>query len=51
MARIKQITSKNEIPDEHHGIFDSIASSRGRISGTQPRGCWKSGTSWGVHTL
>lgn len=33
MARIKQITSKNEIPDEHHGIFDSIASSRGRISG------------------
>jgi 4-carboxymuconolactone decarboxylase len=33
MARIKQITSKNEISDEHHGIFDSIASSRGRISG------------------
>ena len=33
MARVKQITSKNEISDEHHAIFDSIASSRGRISG------------------
>jgi hypothetical protein len=33
MARVKQITSKNELSDEHHGIFDSIASSRGRISG------------------
>ena len=33
MARIKQITSKKDISNEHHGIFDSIASSRGRISG------------------
>ena len=33
MARIKQITSKNEVSDQHHEIFDSIASSRGRISG------------------
>ena len=33
MARVKQITEKNEISAEHEEIFDSIASSRGRISG------------------
>ena len=33
MSRIKQITEKTEISAEHTEIFDSIASSRGRISG------------------
>ena len=33
MARIKQITEKNELSAENEEIFDSIASSRGRISG------------------
>ena len=33
MARIKQITEKNEVSAENEEIFDSIASSRGRISG------------------
>jgi len=33
MARIHQITSKDEVAPEHHSIFDSITGSRGRISG------------------
>jgi 4-carboxymuconolactone decarboxylase len=33
MARIPQISSKDEIPSDKGHIFDSISSSRGRISG------------------
>ena len=33
MARIKQITKKSEVSEEYEEIFDSIASSRGKISG------------------
>ena len=33
MARIRQITTKDEVPADKHGIFDAIAASRGRVSG------------------
>ena len=33
MARIPQISGKDQVSEEHHPIVDSIASSRGRISG------------------
>ena len=33
MARIRQITAKDEVPADKHDIFDSIATSRGRVSG------------------
>ena len=33
MARIHQITTKDEVPADKHDIFDSIAASRGRVSG------------------
>ncbi len=33
MARITQITERDQVADEHKAIFDSIAESRGRVSG------------------
>ena len=33
MARIRQITTKDEVPADKHAIFDAIATSRGRVSG------------------
>ena len=33
MARLKSITSKDQVAAEHHGIFDSIAKSRGSVHG------------------
>ena len=33
MARIPEITSKEALSPEHHGIFDAIAASRGAVRG------------------
>lgn len=33
MVRIRQITQQQDVAPEHHGIFDSIAASRGRVGG------------------
>ena len=32
MARITQVTTKEQVPPDKHGIFDAIAASRGRVS-------------------
>ena len=33
MARITQVTTKEQVPPDKHDIFDAIAASRGRVSG------------------
>ena len=33
MTRIPQITSKDDLPAEHHATFDAITQSRGRVAG------------------
>ena len=33
MARVTQITEREQVAEEHQTIFDSIAESRGRVSG------------------
>ncbi len=33
MARITQVTTKDQVPPDKHDIFDAIAASRGRVSG------------------
>ena len=33
MPRVPRITERSQVADEHHEIFDSITSSRGRVSG------------------
>lgn len=33
MTRIPQVTTKDDVAPEHHAIFESIASSRGRVGG------------------
>ena len=33
MARLRQITVRDDVPPEHAAIFDAIAESRGRVSG------------------
>ncbi len=33
MARVTQVTTKEQVPPDKHDIFDAIAASRGRVSG------------------
>ena len=36
MARIAKIETKEDLAPEHHGVFDAIAQSRGRVQGPFP---------------
>ncbi len=36
MARIAKIETKDQLDPEHHGVFDAIAESRGRVQGPFP---------------
>ena len=36
MARIARIEKKDDLSPEHHGVFDAIAESRGRVQGPFP---------------
>ncbi|HEX2827488.1 MAG TPA: hypothetical protein VHP37_14150 [Burkholderiales bacterium] len=33
MARLEKITSKEQVPAEHHGVFDAVVKSRGGVHG------------------
>ncbi len=33
MARLTSITSKNQVPAEHHAVFDAVVKSRGAVQG------------------
>lgn len=33
MARLESITRKDQVPAEHHGVFDSVVKSRGAVQG------------------
>src|SRR3954463_991221 len=33
MARLQKITAKEQVPAEHHGIFDNVVKSRGGVHG------------------